>query len=97
MTKTEHKTVERTCASATCGRTFDAATTYGGRPARPVRLYCRPRCAADARNRIRRLQSAYDRQYEALIEMHELEQAGQVSLVEEPLPAVPPRPERSAS
>lgn len=94
--KTEHKPVMRSCACG-CERTFDAATSYGGHRHAPTRRYATPRCQKDARNHIRRVAAAWDRDTAALREMHELEERGQLSLDPTPLPPVPDRPERAAS
>jgi hypothetical protein len=94
--KTEHKPVMRTCTCG-CERSFDAATGYSGRPHAPVRRYATAECRQDARNRVRREATAWERDTAGLREMHELEDGGQLSLDPTPLPPVPDRPERVAS
>jgi hypothetical protein len=93
---TEHKPVPRACACG-CGRTFDAASTYGGQPHAPVRRYARPECRQGSRNRVRREVATWERDTAGLREMHALENSGQLSLDPTLLPPVPDRAERVAS
>lgn len=96
-TTKERAKVIRACAHVPCGEKFDAATDYAGHPHAPVRKYHSPACSEAARNAIRREQAAHDRQFAALEEMHQLEDQGQLSLIDDALPAVPNRPTRRAS
>lgn len=71
-----------------CGAKFDPATSYAGHHG-SRRAYCSEDCRRLARNERARDKRVHARRYAGLIAMHQQEEAGQLSLVADPLPPVP--------
>lgn len=82
---------------AHCGRQFNAALDYQGRPHAPTRRYCGVECQRTARNAHRRALTAWCEQNEQLAILHEAERHGQLSLDPRPLPEIAPRPSQGAA
>lgn len=78
---------------AYCGRDLAKDLDHAGRPHAPQRKFCSPQCREDAARKRHAPRRAAVRQHRrrwaGLIHLHELEQAGQTTLVDEPLPPIP--------
>lgn len=79
-------------ACAWCARVFPTDRDHAGRPHAPGRRYCAITCRRFARNARRRPVRAHLARWAHLIALHEAEDAGQLSVVDAPLPSVPPIP-----
>jgi DNA (cytosine-5)-methyltransferase 1 len=71
-----------------CGRAFDPATSYAGHKG-SRRRYCSTACRAAARADLAKRRRQHHKRYAALMALHAMEAAGQLSLDPTPLPTVP--------